>query len=95
MVGMVAEQLLGEGTDNSTGGLEDLRQLRSAVAHLPNPAMHERWALLRARNLLGDRRDLLAALAVKMRQNASVEECCQLIDRYQSIDKNLDLIRVS
>ncbi|PZO36674.1 MAG: hypothetical protein DCF19_20945 [Pseudanabaena frigida] len=78
MAGLAAEQLMCEG--ETEGGLDDIKRLRQAISHLPNPMTQERWALLNARNLLSDRRSVLVTLAAQMLNGASVEECCQTID---------------
>jgi len=79
MAGLAAEQLMCEG--ETEGGLDDKQRLRQAISHMQNPITQERWALLNARNLLSDRRSVLIALAEKMLNSASVEDCCQTIDQ--------------
>jgi len=79
MAGLAAEQLMCEG--ETEGGLDDKQRLRQAISHMSNPITQERWALLNARNLLSDRRSVLIALAEKMLNSASVEDCCQTIDQ--------------
>jgi hypothetical protein len=86
MAGIAAEQLMCEG--ETEGGIDDMQRLREAIAHLPNPMTQERWALLNARNLLSDRRSVLIALAEKMLNGATVEDCCQTIDQELFIAKN-------
>ena len=79
MAGIAAEQLLCKG--ETEGGNDDVKRLRKAISHLPNPMTQERWALLNARNLLGDRHAALVALAEKMLNGATIEDCCQTIDQ--------------
>ena len=79
MAGIAAEQLMCEG--ETEGGLDDMKSLRKAISHLPNPMTQERWALLNARNLLSDRRSVLIALAEKMLSGASVDDCCETIEK--------------
>jgi hypothetical protein len=86
MAGIAAEQLMCEG--ETEGGLDDMQSLRKAISHLPNPMTQERWALLNARNLLSDRRSVLIALAEKMLNGATVEDCCQTIEQELLIAKN-------
>jgi hypothetical protein len=86
MAGIAAEQLMCEG--ETEGGLDDMKSLRKAISHLPNPMTQERWALLNARNLLSDRRSVLIALAEKMLNGATVEDCCQTIEQELLIAKN-------
>ncbi|MBD2177807.1 ATP-dependent Zn protease [Pseudanabaena sp. FACHB-1998] len=77
MAGIAAEQLMCEG--ETEGGLDDIQRLRQAISNLPNPMTQERWALLNAKNLLGDRRDILISLAAQMQSGASIEACYQTI----------------
>lgn len=77
MAGIAAEQLMCDGA--AEGGLDDIQRLRQAIAHLPNPMTQERWALLNAKNLLSDHRDLLVALASQMQNGASIEACYETI----------------
>jgi hypothetical protein len=79
MAGIAAEQLMCEG--ETEGGSDDIQRLRQAISHLPNPMTQERWALLNARNLLSDRRSVLIALAEKMLNGATIEDCRQTIDQ--------------
>ncbi len=79
MAGIAAEQLMCEG--ETEGGIDDMKRLRKAISHLPNPMTQERWALLNARNLLSDRRSVLIVLAEKMLNGATVEDCCQTIEQ--------------
>ena len=79
MSGIAAEQLMCEGA--TEGGIDDMQSLRKAISHLPNPITQERWALLNARNLLSDRRLVLITLAEKMLSGATVEDCCQTIEK--------------
>jgi hypothetical protein len=85
MAGIAAEQLMCEG--ETEGGLDDMKRLRKAISHLPNPMTQERWALLNARNLLSDRRSVLITLAEKMLNGATVEDCCQTIEQELLIAK--------
>lgn len=78
MAGIAAEQIMYDGF--SEGGMDDLKKLRQAIAHTPKPMVQERWALLNAKNLLSDRRDILIALAAKMQAGSSIDDCCQVID---------------
>ena len=87
MAGIAAEQIMCEG--ETEGGMDDLQKLRKAIAHLPNPMTQERWALLNAKNLLSDRRDILVELAAKMQTGASVSDCCQAID--QAVEQATEL----
>ncbi|CAN1209794.1 hypothetical protein TUMEXPCC7403_06185 [Tumidithrix helvetica PCC 7403] len=95
MAGIAAEQLFCKGTEDY-GGAEDIRQLRAAIATF-KPAfqqdveLEQRWALLRAKVLLRDRKDAFEALAALMDRGASIEECCEAIDLNieKSIEKNL------
>ncbi len=87
MAGIAAEQIMCEG--ETEGGMDDLQNLRKAIAHLPNPMTQERWALLNAKNLLSDRRDILIALAAKMQTGANVSDCCQIID--QAVEQATEL----
>lgn len=77
MAGIAAEQLMCDG--EAEGGLDDLQRLRQAIASMPNPMTQERWALLNAKNLLSDRRDVLVELAAQMQKGASIETCYQTI----------------
>jgi len=88
MAGIAAEQLMCEG--ETEGGLDDLQCLRQSISKLPNPMIQERWALLNARNLLGDRRSVLTALAEKMLNGASVAECYQTID--QALKQEIEVV---
>jgi hypothetical protein len=86
MAGIAAEQLMCGG--ETEGGLDDMKSLRKAISHLPNPMTQERWALLNARNLLSDRRLVLIALAEQMLNGATVEDCCQTIEQNLLSPKN-------
>jgi hypothetical protein len=77
MAGIAAEEYIYQ---NATGGAEDIRQLRNATAHLPNPELHQRWALLRARTLISEHQEAYQALVFQMQQNATVENCYAAID---------------
>jgi hypothetical protein len=79
MAGIAAELLMCEGEPE--GGLDDLQRLRQAISHLPNAPTQERWALLNAKNLLSDRRSILVAVAAQMQKGATVEDCCQTIEK--------------
>ena len=88
MAGIAAEQIMYDGF--SEGGIDDLKKLRQAIAYTPKPMVQERWALLNAKNLLSDRRDILIALAAKMQAGSSVDDCCQVINQaleQQTINK--------
>jgi hypothetical protein len=77
MAGIAAEEYIYQ---EAKGGAEDIRQLREATVHLPNPQLHQRWALLRARTLISEHQEAFTALVAQMRQNASVADCCAAID---------------
>lgn len=77
MAGIAAEEYIYQ---EAKGGAEDIRQLREATVHLPNPQLHQRWALLRARTLISEHQEAFTALVAKMQQNASVADCCAAID---------------
>jgi hypothetical protein len=77
MAGIAAEEYIYQ---DAKGGAEDIRQLRDATGHLANPQLHQRWALLRARTLISEHQEALTALVEQMQQNASVEDCCAVID---------------
>lgn len=77
MAGIAAEQYIYQ---DARGGAEDIRQLRNATAHLPNPELHQRWALLRARTLIAEHQEAYQALVLQMQQNATVENCYAAID---------------
>ena len=85
MAGIAAEQLMCDG--ESEGGIDDFQRLRQLIGKLPNPMTQERWALLNAKNLLGDRRSALIVLASKMLTGATIEDCCQAID--EALEQNL------
>ncbi|WP_019502731.1 hypothetical protein [Pseudanabaena sp. PCC 6802] len=77
MAGIAAEEYIYQ---DAKGGAEDIRQLRNATAHLPNPELHQRWALLRARTLIAEHQEAYQALVLQMQQNATVENCYAAID---------------
>lgn len=77
MAGIAAEQYIYQ---DARGGAEDIRQLHSATAHLPNPELHQQWALLRARTLIAEHQEAYQALVLQMQQNATVENCYAAID---------------
>jgi hypothetical protein len=77
MAGIAAEEYIYQ---ESKGGAEDIRQLREATVHLPNPQLHQQWALLRARTLIAEHQEAFKLLVEQMQENASVEDCCAAID---------------
>ncbi|AFY73673.1 hypothetical protein Syn7502_01617 [Synechococcus sp. PCC 7502] len=77
MAGIAAEEYLYQ---NANGGDDDLLKLRAAIAHTPNPGLEERWAKVRARNLIRANKEAFAALVGKMQEEAPVEACYQVID---------------
>jgi hypothetical protein len=77
MAGIAAEEYIYQ---DAKGGAEDIRQLREATVRLPNPELHQRWALLRARTLIAEHQEAFQALVLQMQQNVTVEDCCAAID---------------
>jgi hypothetical protein len=77
MAGIAAEEYIYQ---EAKGGADDIHQLREATVHLPNPQLHQRWALLRARTLISEHQEAFTALVAQMQQNASVADCCAAID---------------
>ncbi|MFN7715571.1 MAG: hypothetical protein ACK5QS_08850 [Pseudanabaenaceae cyanobacterium] len=81
MAGIVAEELLCEGT--AQGGSTDYQQLRhllryqGTITHQTstNYGLQERWAKLRARDLLRPHEATLQILATAMMQQASLAQC--------------------
>ncbi len=64
----------------ANGGDDDLLKLRNAIAHTPNPELEERWAKIRARNLIRVNSAAFIALITKMQEAAPVEECYKVVD---------------
>ncbi len=79
MAGIAAEEHLYE---QAKGGNDDLLKLRAAIANSVNPELEERWAKIRAQNLIRANFDAFTVLAAKMQQKATVAECCEALDRY-------------
>lgn len=77
MAGIAAEEYLYQ---DANGGADDLLKLRAAIANTSNPDLEERWAKIRARNLIRVNIEAFTALAAKMQESAPVEECYQVID---------------
>jgi hypothetical protein len=77
MAGIAAEEHLYQ---EAQGGNADLSKLRAAIAHTPNPELEERWAKIRARNLIRTNFEAYTALVIKMQETAPVQECYEAID---------------
>ena len=93
MAGIAAEKLT---YGNTQGGQEDRSQLKQALmmAGVPEIAypLKERWAQLQATNLLTRHQQSYKALIEAMKQNASVEECCTVIQ--ENCDADSELVTV-
>lgn len=76
MAGIAAEQLI---YGAATGGADDCQKLYSLwqqIGHSPSDSqIQQRWALLRAKNLLEKHKDTLCVLAQAMATGESVEAC--------------------
>ena len=87
MAGVAAEKMI---YNNAQGGAEDRKQLNEALimAGLPEAgfAQKERWAQLQASNLLTRHQKSYEALVEAMKQRASVEECCAIIQQHCDAD---------
>jgi hypothetical protein len=77
MAGIAAEEYL---YSHSEGGDDDLNKLRAAINHTANPEIEERWAKIRARNLIRSNSEAFTALVAKMQVGAPLEECYEAID---------------
>lgn len=77
MAGIAAEEYF---YPEVNGGDDDLLKLRKAIADTANPELEERWAKIRARNLIRVNSEAFAALITKMQEAAPVEECYKVID---------------
>lgn len=104
MAGIVAEELLCTGA--AQGGNNDQQQLRHLVRYQTemlgqnqtNYSLQERWAKLRARDLLRPHQSTLQILAATMQQKADLATCCHVIasslnpvasQNQSTIEKNL------
>jgi len=76
MAGIAAEQHIYQ---TAMGGIDDIQKLKIATKHLPNSQLQQRWALLRAQNLVSEHQTAFQALVTAMKQNASVEACCEIL----------------
>jgi hypothetical protein len=87
MAGIAAEKMV---YGNAQGGAEDRQQLQQTLkmAGLPEVGypQKERWAQLQATNLLIRHQKSYEALVEAMKQRASVEECCTVIQEYCDAD---------
>jgi hypothetical protein len=87
MAGIAAEKMV---YGNAQGGVEDRQQLQQALtmAGLPEVGypQKERWAQLQATNLLKRNQKSYEALVEAMKQRASVEECCAVIQEHCDAD---------
>lgn len=77
MAGIAAEEFIFQSAD---GGQDDLLKLRQAIAKLENPPLEERWAKIRARNLIRVNSEAFGALVAKMEENAPVADCMAVVD---------------
>jgi len=77
MAGIAAEEYIYQ---EANGGDDDLLKLRAAIAHTANPDLEERWAKVRARNLIRVNATAFAALVSKMQEQSTVEACYAAID---------------
>ena len=77
MAGIAAEEYLYK---DANGGADDLLKLRAAIINTSNPELEERWAKIRARNLIRINIEAFTALAAKMEVSAPVEDCYEVID---------------
>ncbi len=77
MAGIAAEEYIYQ---TAEGGDDDLFKLRAAIAHTANPDLEERWAKVRARNLIRVNATAFAALVSKMQEQSTVEACYAAID---------------
>ncbi len=86
VAGIVAEEMLCEGT--AQGGSSDYQQLRQLLRYQENITpqtsvnygLQERWAKLRARDLLRPHQSTLEALATVMNEKASLDQCLATLD---------------
>lgn len=83
MAGIAAETLVYE---SAQGGSEDRQKLREALSLLGRngneaPAK-ERWAMRQAQTIVEEHRVAYEALVEAMKQRASVEECCRVIQQH-------------
>jgi hypothetical protein len=78
MAGIAAEQHIYQ---TALGGKDDIRKLKNATKDLPDSQLQQRWAMLRAQNLVNEYQTVFGLLVAEMRQGANVETCCQIIDK--------------
>nr|WP_290222102.1 ATP-dependent Zn protease [Trichocoleus desertorum] len=82
MAGGVAETLV---YGDAEGGADDLRKFRTIWTQLRRPNREgqekERWAVLKARNLLQQHQEAYTALVEALKQEMNVAECCKIIEQ--------------
>ncbi|MDX1976285.1 MAG: hypothetical protein SFT94_01305 [Pseudanabaenaceae cyanobacterium bins.68] len=82
LAGLAAEQIFLPATQASPGSSQDLAQLQQAIATLANPAVEQRWAMIRAKSLLRSQRLAFEALVLAMAAAAPVDQCIAAIDQH-------------
>jgi hypothetical protein len=82
MAGIAAEQIT---YGNAEGGGDDRLKLNLLWSKLRSPTqatLKQRWATLQAKTLLQENWSAYEALVAAMADQASVEDCCQLIEQH-------------
>ena len=84
MAGGVAETLV---YGDAEGGADDLRKFRTIWVQLRRPQREgqekERWAVLKARNLLQQHQEAYTALVEALKQQLNVAECYHVLEQHR------------
>mgnify|MGYP005842748271 CR=1 FL=1 len=86
LAGLAAEQIFLPTMEQSPGSSQDLAQLRQATSSLANPALEQRWAMIRAKSLLRSQQVAFEALVLAMAAGSPVDQCIAAIDQHLTKD---------